>query len=50
METVITLNPFESDPAYVEALNKSIKQAEAGDGIISISMEDFVAYTPKNKE
>ena len=45
VEVVISLREY--DPAYVEALDKSIEQAEKGTEIISMSMEDFVAYTPQ---
>lgn len=45
VDVVISLREY--DPAYVEALDKSIEQAETGTEIISMSMEDFVAYTPQ---
>ena len=45
VDVVISLREY--DPAYVEALDKSIEQAETGSEIISMSMEDFVAYTPQ---
>lgn len=45
VDVVISLREF--DPAYVEALDRSIEQAENGDEIISMTMEDFAAYTPK---
>ena len=45
VEVVISLREY--DPAYVEALDKSIEQAEKSTEIISMSMEDFVAYTPQ---
>jgi hypothetical protein len=45
VDVVISLREY--DPAYVEALDKSIEQAETSTEIISMSMEDFVAYTPQ---
>jgi len=44
VDVVISLREY--DPSYVEALDKSIEQAESGKDIISMSMEEFVAYTP----
>ena len=45
----ITISVKEFDPAYADALDTSIKQAETGD-IISMTMEEFAAYTPKRKQ
>ena len=45
VDVVISLKEY--DPAYVEALEKSIEQAETGSEIITMSMEEFVAYTPE---
>lgn len=45
----ITISVKEFDPAYADALDTSIKQAETGD-VISLTMEEFVAYTPKRKQ
>jgi dienelactone hydrolase len=45
VDVVISLREY--DPAYVEALDKSIEQAETNSEIISLSMEDFVAYAPQ---
>ncbi len=45
VDVVISLREY--DPAYVEALEKSIEQAETGSEIITMSMEEFVAYTPE---
>jgi hypothetical protein len=45
----ITISVKEFDPAYADALDTSIKQVENGD-VISLTMEEFVAYTPKRKE
>jgi hypothetical protein len=45
VDVVISLREY--DPAYVEALDKSIEQAETSKEIISMTMEDFVAYTPQ---
>lgn len=35
------------DEAYLESLNQSIKQAEDGRNLVSFTMKDFIAYTPK---
>lgn len=45
----ITISVKEFDPEYADALDTSIEQAEKGD-VISLTMEDFVAYTPKPKK
>ena len=45
----ITISVKEFDPEYADALDTSIKQAENGD-VISLTMEEFVAYTPKRKQ
>ncbi len=46
IDVIISLKEF--DPNYVDALNRSVSQAEAGE-IISMTMEEFVAYTPAAK-
>jgi hypothetical protein len=45
----VTISLREFDPAYTEMLNQSIDQAESGEGIVSMTMEDFFSYSPKNK-
>lgn len=45
----ITISVKEFDPAYADALDTSIEQAEKAD-VISMTMEEFVAYTPKRKQ
>ena len=45
----VTISLKEYDPAYVDELNRSIDQTESGD-VISMTMEEFVAYTPKPKK
>ncbi len=45
----VTISLREFDPAYSDALERSIEQAENGD-VISMTMEEFVAYTPKEKQ
>lgn len=45
----VTISIKEFDPDYVDSLNKSISQAESND-VISFTMEEFVAYIPKNKQ
>ena len=44
VDVVISLREF--DPAYVEALDRSIGQAESGHGIISMTMVEFNAHIP----
>ena len=45
----ITISVKEFDPQYADALNTSVEQAEKGD-VVSMTMEEFVAYTPKKKK
>lgn len=45
----ITISVKEYDSEYADELQTSIEQAEKGD-IISLTMEEFVAYTPKSKK
>jgi hypothetical protein len=45
----ITISVKEFDPEYADALHTSIEQAEKGE-VISMTMEEFVAYTPKRKQ
>lgn len=44
----VTISLHEFDPAYADALDRSIEQAESGD-VITMTMEEFVAYTPRKK-
>ena len=48
VDVIISLREF--DPAYDEALDRSIEQAEKGEEIVSMSMEEFVAYTPQKRQ
>ncbi len=43
----VTISLKEFDPVYHEDLNRSIDYAENGQEMITMSMEEFVAYTPK---
>ena len=45
----ITISVKEFDPEYADALNSSVEQAEKGD-VVSMTMEEFVAYTPRKKK
>lgn len=45
----ITISVKEFDPEYADALDVSIEQAQKGD-VVSMTMEEFVAYTPKSKK
>jgi hypothetical protein len=44
----VTISLKEFDPDYTDALDRSISQAESGN-VITMTMEEFVAYKPKNK-
>ncbi len=46
----VTISLKEFDPAYVDALDRSIDQAESGQELITMTMEEFVAYTPRKKQ
>jgi hypothetical protein len=46
----VTISLEEYDPEYAEELNRSIEQAEAGQSIVSFTMEDFMSYTPGKKQ
>ncbi len=46
----ITISFSDSDEAYVNTLDRSIEQAESDEELISMTMEEFVAYTPKGKQ
>jgi len=43
----VTISLKEFDAEYADSLNQSIEEAEIGDNLISFSMEDFMAYSPK---
>jgi hypothetical protein len=45
----VTISLKEFNPDYADALNRSIDQAESGEEIITMTMEEFVTYTPKKK-
>ncbi|MEP6948197.1 MAG: hypothetical protein ABI863_02935 [Ginsengibacter sp.] len=47
VDITISLNEF--NPAYANELERSVEQAENGQEIISMTMEEFVAYTPKKE-
>jgi hypothetical protein len=47
IDITISLNEF--DPDYADALDRSIAQVESGE-IISMTMEEFVAYVPEGKK
>lgn len=46
----ITISFREFDDVYADTLDRSIEQAESNEELISMTMEDFVAYTPKGKQ
>ena len=43
----VTISLKEIDAAYIESLDHSIRQADDEHNLISFTMEDFMAYTPK---
>ena len=43
----VTISLREFDPEYGNELDYSVNQAESGKKLISMTMEEFVAYTPK---
>lgn len=43
----VTISLKEYDKNYEEALNRSIESAEDSRNVISFTMEDFMAYTPR---
>ena len=46
----VTISLREFDQAYVDALDHSIEQAESGQNLVNMTMEEFVNYSPaKNK-
>jgi hypothetical protein len=45
----VTISLKEYDPDYVDALDRSIAQAESGE-VVSMTMEEFVAYMPIKKQ
>jgi hypothetical protein len=46
----VTISLKELDPVYIDALDHSIEEAEAGQSLVSFTMEDFMAYTPDSKQ
>lgn len=45
----VTISLKEFDKPYVDDLNKSISDAEKGEDMISLTMEEFMSYAPKKK-
>lgn len=45
----VTISLKEFDKTYVDDLNKSISDAEKGQDMISLTMEEFMSYTPEKK-
>ncbi len=41
----VTISLKEFDPAYVDTLDRSVEQAESGQELITMTMEEFEAYT-----
>lgn len=44
----VTISLLEFDPVYSDTLNYSIQQAD--EEIVSMTMEEFVAYSPKKEQ
>ena len=42
----VTISLKEFDPKYANALDRSIEEAENGENLIFLTMENFMAYTP----
>ena len=45
----VTISLHEYDTEYVDDLNRSIEQATREHEIISMTMEEFIEYTPPRK-
>jgi hypothetical protein len=45
----VTISLREFDPTYADALDRSLEQAENKREIVSMTMEEFIAYSPKKK-
>lgn len=42
----VTISVKEYDEQYAAELDSSIEQAESGQNLVTLSMEEFIAYTP----
>ena len=42
----VTISLKEYDKTYADALDNSIEQAESGQNLVTMTMEEFIAYTP----
>ena len=45
----VTISLHEYDTEYVDDLNRSIEQATREQDLISMTMEEFIEYTPRRK-
>jgi hypothetical protein len=45
----VTISLHEFDLNYADTLDRSIDQAESGQEVISMTMEEFIAYSPNKK-
>ncbi|MGZ3925136.1 MAG: hypothetical protein ACXVBJ_15295 [Flavisolibacter sp.] len=43
----VTISLKEYDKSYLDDLDESVNQADKGEDLISFTMEDFMAYSPK---
>jgi predicted nucleic acid-binding protein len=50
MNVDVTISLQEHDAAYAAELDKSIEAVERGEGLTSFTMEEFMAYTPGDKQ
>lgn len=46
----VTISLREFDPVYGTELERSIEDAEAGQSIVSFTMEDCLSYSPTSKK
>lgn len=45
----VTISLKEFDKSYVNDLDESVSQADKGESLISFTMEEFMAYSPKKR-
>lgn len=45
----VTISLKEYDKSYVNDLDESVNQADKGESLISFTMEEFMAYSPKKR-
>ena len=45
----VTISLYEFDPDYADSLDRSIEHAESDKEPITMTMDEFIAYSPKKK-